>query len=247
MLAMLFTVVCAVALVLLVYRYDLYEKEPWYMLLLAASAGGIGCWCIGYVEDFILLRLPANLGTSNLGMAGVASVSEELSKLIIVLLIAHLCRPHFNDPFDGVVYGAVVGVGFGVCESYMYIAMQTRSLWQQVGSEIVRLVLHLLFGALTCCGIGLARFAAPRWPLIFGGTLLASTGLHFVWDYFCGLPSTDAGTLQQRGIAVVLMLAATGLFGFAVVHSIGHSEVIHSLGVKRKIWGWPFSLFFTDD
>ena len=36
MLVYLPTVACAIALAALVYRYDLYEKEPWYMLALAA-------------------------------------------------------------------------------------------------------------------------------------------------------------------------------------------------------------------
>ena len=115
-------------------------------------------------------------------------------------------------------------------------------------TEMVRLVLHLLFGALTCCGVGLARFRAPRWQIIFVASLATSISLHFVWDYFCGLPSElEVGAVQQRSIAVGLMLAATGLFGFAVVHTIGHSEVVHSMGIKRQLWGWPFNRFFPDE
>ena len=48
---------CTVGLGLIVYRYDMYEREPWYMLLLALMAGMISCLLIGYVEDYLFSLL----------------------------------------------------------------------------------------------------------------------------------------------------------------------------------------------
>ncbi len=245
MLVYLPTVACAFALAALVYRYDLYEKEPWYMLVLASVLGMCGCWAVGNVEDFALLRLPA--GGTTAVQAGVAGVFEELLKLTVVLLIAWLVPQHFNDPFDGLIYGAFAGLGFAVAESFFYLGLQSHaSWWMTTGQEMIRLLLHLLLGALTCCGLGLARFRVRRWPWMFAGWVAASMTVHFLWDYACGLPSeSEMGAARQRGIAVVLMLTVTMLFGVMVIQSARRSGDIHAPHQpKKRLWGWPFSLLF---
>ena len=49
--------VCAAGLAAFVYRYDLHEKEPWYMAILAVGMGFSAMWLAGLVEDFTLTRL----------------------------------------------------------------------------------------------------------------------------------------------------------------------------------------------
>jgi len=46
--------VCAYALALMVYRYDMYEKEPWYMLLGVVALGMAAAFGIGFVEDIAI-------------------------------------------------------------------------------------------------------------------------------------------------------------------------------------------------
>jgi RsiW-degrading membrane proteinase PrsW (M82 family) len=235
---------CAICLGVLVYRYDLYEREPWFMLLLAAGLGVLGCWSIGYVEDYALERLPG--GETILIQAAVAGILEELVKLTAVLLIAQLVRSQFNDPFDGLIYGAFAGLGFGVWESLFYIKlMPAAPLWMISGQEAVRLLLHLLLGALTCCGLGLARFRVPHWPWLLAGWCSAAMAIHFLWDFTCGLPSRyEEGAAHQRTIAILLMMTATVLFGITVVFGARHSRRVHASRLDRRLWGWPFSLLF---
>ena len=55
---------CALGLAAMVYRYDMYEREPWYMLLLALAMGGAAGFGVGHLEDFaIALRMDQNLDT----------------------------------------------------------------------------------------------------------------------------------------------------------------------------------------
>jgi RsiW-degrading membrane proteinase PrsW (M82 family) len=237
------TLVCAAGMALLVYRYDMYDREPWYMLLLAAALGAAGFWVLSYGEDMLLDRWFAG-HRSLAAVAGVAGVCEELCKLLIVGAIWCLIPRHFNDPFDGLIYGAMAGLGFALAESMFYTDLMGAGLppASLAGQEVVRLILHLLMGALTCVGLGLARFRVKHWPRLLVGSLAASILLHTAWDYFCGLPSLgEAALIQQRAIAVALMLAAMLLFGAAVVVAVRHSA--ESLRVRRlrDLWGWPFS------
>ena len=90
--------VCAYAFALMVYRYDMYEKEPWYMLLLVVVLGMAAAYGIGFAEDIAIESF--NQYDSVGGQAAIAAVFEETVKLLIVVLVAVVFRREFNDPID---------------------------------------------------------------------------------------------------------------------------------------------------
>jgi RsiW-degrading membrane proteinase PrsW (M82 family) len=51
-----------------------------------------------------------------------APIVEEIAKAVGVLAIFRLLRPEFHNVRDGIVYGAVVGVGFNWFEAALYVA-----------------------------------------------------------------------------------------------------------------------------
>jgi RsiW-degrading membrane proteinase PrsW (M82 family) len=213
------------------------------MLLLALTMGAGAFWALSYGEDLILYQITGNV-PSLVAIAAVAGILEELAKLLIVIIIWFRIPRHFNDPFDGLIYGAMAGLGFAIAESIFYTDLMRHELtaYAMLGQEIVRLILHLLTGALTCVGLGLARFRVRGWPMFLLGGVAASMLIHFSWDYFCGILSDDdAGATQQRAIAIVLMLTALGLFGVSVVIGVKQSGDTHGVNKLRDLWGWPFT------
>jgi len=236
--------ICAVGLGLLVYRYDIYEREPWFILLLAAGLGAGAYWILSYGEDKILEVLLSG-DTLLVSQSAVAGVTEEVYKLLAVLVIALLIPNHFNDPFDGLSLWGNDRTGVRSRELAFYLdLMEPQVAWHSaIAQEVVRQILHLLMGSLSCFGLGLARFRVPRWSLILSGSLAASISLHFAWNYFCDLPAANpAAAVQQRSIAVLLMPTALLLFGFSVVTAFKHSGDTQSVNKLRDLWGWPFSL-----
>ena len=240
---------CTIGLGLIVYRYDMYEREPWYMLLLALIAGMLSCLVIGYFEDYLFGILM--LGEHQLGQqALLVAVSEELIKLLVVIGIAVVFRSQFNDPIDGLIYGAFVGLGFGLEESLFYLGLDSDNLrLDRFGEVPVRLLLHLLFGGLGGFAIGLARFPVRwrSWPLIFGICLGTAITIHALWDYWLGLrindPLPDA---WQQLIAISLMGTLTVTFGVLVVLGVRWSREKFVPKRGKRLWGWPFSLLFRD-
>ena len=113
---------CAALMVLFVRRYDLHERQPWYMLLTPVALGIALMWVAGQVENAALARLrlaPDDFAAK----AALVTLVEESAKLLVVLVIARLFARHFTDALDGVVYGTLGGLGMAIEESLMYLSL----------------------------------------------------------------------------------------------------------------------------
>ena len=235
----------ASVLLLLIYRYDMYDREPWYMILLTVFLGGASAWSIGYVEDWLIVQ--AGGGATIAGQALIAAVCEEACKVAIILFVALAFRRYFNDPMDGIVYGALAGLGFALEESRFYLELAPHMIpaptrIQLFGQESIRLILHFLTGGLDGFGIGLIWAKVKQGRVILIGWLGASLGIHYLWDYACGLPQ-DSDGVWQRSTAVLLMVFALILFGIAVMVGNLWSATAHpNNGSVPPLVRWPFTL-----
>ena len=191
----------AVPVFLLVYRLDLFEREPKLMLAAALIWGGvIAVSLAGYANDAWLSVLgkiaPADF-TSDWGAAVVAPVTEEILKLTGVVCLFLIVPAEFDGVMDGFVYGAMVGLGFTVVEDVSYFIQATAAFGgaDQAGpvfdTFLIRVVAgglysHVLFAGLT--GMGFAYFVTRRQDsfskrlFVFGALVVAGVGAHFVWD-----------------------------------------------------------------
>ncbi len=191
----------AVPVFLLVYRLDLFEREPKLMLAAALIWGGvIAVSLAGYANDAWLSVLgkiaPADF-TSDWGAAVVAPVTEEILKLTGVVCLFLIVPAEFDGVMDGFVYGAMVGLGFTVVEDVSYFIQATAAFGgaDQAGPVLdtffIRIVAgglysHVLFAGLT--GMGFAYFVTRRQEsfskrlFVFGALVVAGAGAHFVWD-----------------------------------------------------------------
>src|SRR5271157_3882185 len=103
----------AVPVFLIVYRLDLFEREPKLMLAAALVWGGvIAASLAGYANDAWLSVLgkvaPADF-TADWGAAVVAPVTEEILKLTGVVVLFLIAPAEFDGVMDGFVYGAMIG------------------------------------------------------------------------------------------------------------------------------------------
>ena len=234
---------CALGIAAMVYRYDMYDREP-LLLLLGVVAAGVACfWVARFVEISLLDAgfLKESLASLDTRLAVVAGVIEELGKVLLVLLVAVSCRRFFNDPVDGLIYGAFIGLGFGIGESFFFISLEGPA-WYVVPTEAVRLFLHAMMGGLGGYGIGLRVLPGRHlsWPAWLLGGLSLAMVIHFLWNHYVGLVPADQHGPQTQITAVLLMLALTGTFGGLVVIGSAHSRRVFAPHDRRSVWGWPF-------
>jgi RsiW-degrading membrane proteinase PrsW (M82 family) len=188
-LTVLAAVVPAVLYSLLVWWLDRYEREPWGLLAATFIWGAIPAIVLSLGGEFLLgVPFSALLGEASgqiIGGTVVAPVVEEAVKGVALLLLFLIFRWEFDGPLDGIVYGALVGFGFGMTENLFYFLAGLleggTGSWSMVvfTRTMVFGLNHAMFTSITGIGFGYASIATnvcTRWlapPLAFGGAILA--------------------------------------------------------------------------
>src|SRR5262245_20912973 len=103
-----------------------------------------------------------------------APIAEELAKALGVLLLFWLLRAEFDNMRDGLIYGALVGLGFTWFEAALYVAnvyakFGVAAYGLQLGARYALFGLggHAMFTALFGASLGLARQTRRKWLRIF--------------------------------------------------------------------------------
>ena len=198
-----------------VYWVDRYEKEPWWLLAAAFLWGAVPGILIAFVFNS-LLSVPLLLVLGNdLGIAAAPSLIgppvEETVKGVALVAIFIFWRSEIDSPLDGIIYGAIVGMGFAMVENVYYFV----ETFNQGGIEawgvniILRAVIfglnHALFSSFTGLGIAIARLSTN--PLVrFVAPILGwatAVFLHFLHNFTV--------TLGEMFIFVALLLDWGGI------------------------------------
>jgi RsiW-degrading membrane proteinase PrsW (M82 family) len=207
---------CAAVTGVVVYRYDLYDREPWWLLGVCAALGAGAMTTAGRLESLVFRTWPV---PGDAITALLAAVLEELAKLGVVAAIALLDRRDFNDPLDGLIYGSVAGLGAAVEESAAFLRSATHAPVLLPGSELVRIAGHLVMGGIGAFGLGALRSKGPRAWVWLVGPFGAAVALHFLWDWMSlrsvpvqpALRALPAAALMLAGLVVWRKLVTLGL------------------------------------
>jgi RsiW-degrading membrane proteinase PrsW (M82 family) len=210
--------VCGALAAGMVYRYDLHDREPWYVALLAIALGAAGMYLAGRAQVGVL----AGMGTAaaahwSLSISLAAGISEEVAKLAVVVSVAWTLPRAFNDPLDGIVYGSLAGVGAALEESVALLG--SVSAWQMLPApEVVRIAGHLVMGGIGGFGMGMVRpERRPLWGVGLPAALGGAVAIHVLWDLVAfsgtgrsGWQSLAAVGLMGAGLAVYWRMVVTG-------------------------------------
>jgi protease PrsW len=90
---------------------------------------------------------------------GVVAFSEEASKFLVLRLYAYP-KAVFREPFDGVVYGVMIGMGFATVENIEYVFK--FGLETGVSRFFLAIPAHAAFAVLMGYPVGRAKF--KDWP-----------------------------------------------------------------------------------
>ena len=236
---------CAFLAGWLVYRYDMYEREPWYMVLFAVGLGMGVMFVIGYVEEASLHAISDN--PSNALRAVIAATHEESARLIVVFGLAIFIRSQFNDPMDGIIYGCLIGLGMAIDESISFLKLGGNPDYLPP-NEIIRMLGHLLMGGITGFGVGMFRMKMKHWVPVVLGCFSFSVLLHFVWNIIA-FETGEMGmaTPWMKFWTIIVMFSGMFFFGFLVTLASEWSRRIFAPDEKHRLWGWPFTLLFRKD
>lgn len=186
----------------LVLFLDRYEKEPWYTLVGAFAWGAIVAVVFSYFFNSLSGAVVASVHGLEAGeffsLAVAAPFYEELFKGAALLLLLLLFRHEFDNVLDGIVYGALVGLGFAMTENIIYFgrAYFEAGIFGLGILFVLRVVIgglaHALYTATTGAALGWSRSRYGRGtkrivvPLLGLGLAMLQHSLWNTTAYFIG-------------------------------------------------------------
>ncbi len=206
-----------VVLITYVYFNDRHEREPILLLIWAFVLGvfsvlptllfSFGWSALGFELDN--QRLSSTFTYAFL----VVACSEEVAKFIMLRLFLYRKRA-FDEPYDGIMYTMMIGMGFAAVENLLYVFGQPTyvdSLTVGGWRAITAVPAHATFAILMGYYAGKAKFAkSGKTGWLFAG-LLAAVVFHGAYDFFLMqkvVPGMVLGAFASLLVAVVLSVRA---------------------------------------
>lgn len=142
-----------------------------------------------------------------------AATVEEVCKFLILYWIIWK-REEFDEPFDGIVYAAFVGLGFAFIEDLMYIFESSNPLGTGIMRAFTAVPAHFFFGVIMGYNFGIAKFvplAYRPWRILLA--ILLPIIFHGLYDYFL----MQAEWLNQNGNEGAASLFMVGFYVFDII------------------------------
>jgi RsiW-degrading membrane proteinase PrsW (M82 family) len=180
---------------LLVLWIDRYESEPLWMLATAFFWGALVAVFFAFLLNTASgLTIAAITDSMKAAEAFAAVISapivEESAKALILFIFFFWKKDEFDGVIDGIVYAAMVGLGFAMTENIQYYG---RAVLENGGGGLTAVFIirgtlapfsHPLFTSMTGIGLGLAR--QSRNPIVKFVTpvvgFLAAICMHSIWN-----------------------------------------------------------------
>lgn len=182
---------------LVVFSLDLFEREPWPVLMAAVAWGAVPATTLASIANagwgLALARASGPEVAASWSAVLAGPWVEETLKLCGLVLILMAARRAVTDLLDGFLYGVMIGLGFTIVEDVFYF----MGVFGGEPGDVLRgfslravssgLYGHLLYSGLA--GVGLAYFITRRDRRPLGYRLLvasvfflAAVAAHVLWN-----------------------------------------------------------------
>ncbi len=228
-----------------VRRFDRAQPEPLWLVFATFALGALAVVPAGLVEwgwdtlsDYTnptLLtfgRSARAFPVALLGFIVTVGVTEEGCKLLATWSLA-THRREFDEPVDGMVYGAAAALGFAAAENVRYLALGRVAGALVASRAFMSVPAHLFFGTIWGYALG-RRLVEPRrrvWPLF-----LVAVSLHGLFDT---LLSIDGGLPW----AMLVGLVVASIFVVHLRLALRHGAVVPEEGPLSLRARGPRELF----
>ena len=222
---------------------DRFEPEPRAMLVMAFLWGTSVAIVVSGILNGVM---DAAIGEWWSSVAS-APIIEELLKGSILFRFYRRRKDEFDGVIDGVIYAAMVGLGFAFAENIDYYG---RAMLKEGPAGLAVLFTlrgviasfsHPLFTSLTGIGLGLARQSSNGWVRRIAPPLglVGAIALHSLWN-----AGASAGLVFFAIYALVMLPALLTLLAVAAVSLKFEGRIIRrqlARGGRVRAWSRPLS------
>lgn len=208
---------------------DRYERESWKWLLLAFMWGALAAPALNHqlrfmlgksiYQEIITLSVHKELASDivNTTLRLFVPFTEELSKGLFIFLIFLGIPREFDNLLDGIIYGAMVGIGFAMVEQVGFLQKEvlgaisatadaSEAFWDEAYRRVFLTGLwsHPMLSAFVGAGLSWARTTKSRWqrwvaPIL--GFFLAVL-IHKNWNFLADSIIRNA-SFEQAAIVLI--------------------------------------------
>ena len=182
----LLTVALAPGLAIVVYIYlkDKHEREPLHLLIISFVYGILSTavtMAISMPLDFLIFLREDDVVDQFANAFFKVALVEEFSKFFFIRFILFRNK-NFNEPFDGIVYAVMVGMGFATLENIIYVF--NYGFTTGILRMFTAVPAHATFAILMGYFLGKAKFSHQNKLMYTVTALLIATLFHGAYDYF---------------------------------------------------------------
>jgi RsiW-degrading membrane proteinase PrsW (M82 family) len=232
------------------------RPEPPSLVWTAFILGALSIFALHYILAFVQPHLVLShdpwlaLDEKALFLVGIP---EESLKIFIIAVIAFRARA-FDEPMDGVVYGAAVGLGFAANENLGYLTHAHDWQTLAVVRGILTVPFHAALGAIAGAYIASARFggalgAHRRGHWVYARLIVSAWLIPVVLHTLYDIPllalrkNLDDGGVLRGVLQAAGLVVGFGTIAIAVrlaLRLAGHQKANSRtpLAAWRNIWGW---------
>lgn len=206
-----------IAIGLYIYLKDKHEREPVGLLIQSFFFGAISIvitLILSLVIDLFVTINEEDVSEQAVHAFFIVALVEEFSKFIFVRGVLYRNK-NFNEPFDGIVYSVMVGMGFATFENVVYV------IDNGLGTAVLRMFTavpaHAIFAILMGYYLGKAKFEHKKsYYSIYA--LAVATLFHGAYDYFLFIsfvPGIWVGAVFALVLGIVLSRKAIKIHQYA--------------------------------
>jgi RsiW-degrading membrane proteinase PrsW (M82 family) len=171
---------------------DEYNREPRKHLLISFFLGVLSIVPAILLETPLIWTSSYAFFNSTLGNGIKAfflvALPEEIVKFFMLKRYAYR-QPEFDEPFDGIVYAVMVGMGFATAENIMYVYEYG------VATGVIRMFLavpaHATFAIIMGYFMGKAKFSHKKESYLLLAGLFWAVVFHGSYDFFLFIKDAD--------------------------------------------------------
>jgi len=247
---------------------DRFEPEPPWLLATAmfwgASTAILLAMIFNGIGEGIFSALVGQQQASVMTPLFAAPVVEEIAKGAALLMLFLWKRDEFDNVTDGIIYAAMIGLGFAMMENVQYYAKAVSSGGNEaLGVFFIRGVMgpfcHPLFTSMTGIGFGIAQETNRTWVKFVAPVLglIGAMLLHGFWNLSTNLGlaffATYLFVMVPAFIGVVIVvifslrrearIIRTHLESVVAEHVLSHDDVLIVTSVRSRIGASSRALF----
>jgi RsiW-degrading membrane proteinase PrsW (M82 family) len=226
----------SLAIMIFIYWKDRLDPEPRKLLIRAFLLGCVSVIPAIIINQILKAILKVEISDSILETFmfafGVVGVAEEFSKFMF-LRWNLFGRQEFDEPYDGITYSVMIGMGFATLENILYVYQSPNAYGVAWMRAFTAVPAHATFAIAMGYFTGLAKFNHEKRFVYLAQGLILAIIMHGFYDFLL-----MQRNFPQIAIGAFISLAISVYFSFKAIKF--HQQISPHKYKKKASGKWKF-------